>query len=64
MKKNKVKIVGIKIDTKSDKYKDNPEIGLYKGLTIGDKSDYDRGIIKGDYSFVIQTLADFNQIFN
>ena len=47
----------------SDKYKDNPEIGYYKGLTIGNKSDYDRGIIKGDYSFVIQKLAEFNHFF-
>ena len=47
----------------SDKYKDTPEIGLYKGLTIGNKSDYNRGIVKGDYSFVIQKLAEFNQYF-
>ena len=47
----------------SDKYANSPEIGLYKGLTIADRSDYDRGIIKGDYKFVMETLADFNKLF-
>ncbi len=49
------------IDLYISKHNKN-EISLYKGMRIGDKQDFNRGIIKGNIEFVQAKFAELMNI--